>query len=135
MRHLLRTNIHFNRSQDSLGRLQELAILDCSNNRLQALPKSVCQLLNLQYLSLKHNSLRILPFNLGFATSLTSLYLDDNELIALPPTLGYCTRLKLLTCCRNILEVFAEFGGATRVPFVFLIVIGGYLSKKRLYAH
>jgi hypothetical protein len=114
-----------------LGRLHQLRILFCSNNRFTRLPAVLgsCPKLTmigfranqievvedgalparLQWLILTENRLARLPAALGNCRKLQKLMLSGNELTGLPPEMAACENLELLRLAANRLEVLPEW--------------------------
>lgn len=96
--------VALNRLPDSLGSLQNLAILIVSDSAIRTLPATMGRLTSLTTLDLSNNqSLRSLPVSIGdLSTSLTTLSLTNCvSLTELPDSIGRLTALSslsLLSC-------------------------------------
>jgi Leucine-rich repeat (LRR) protein len=80
-----------------------LAELVLDDNRLTALPDSLCWVLpSLTRLSVRRNQLAgALPLRIGLMTALTALDVAQNRLRTLPPGLALLTRLRTLSTAGN----------------------------------
>ncbi|MFL6273920.1 MAG: COR domain-containing protein [Blastocatellia bacterium] len=78
---------------EQISRLEQLKVLDLTNNKLTALPDWLSNLTNLTTLDLSNNELTALPDWLANLTNLTVLYLTGNKLTALPDWLANLTNL------------------------------------------
>ncbi|OJJ22027.1 hypothetical protein BKI52_08280 [marine bacterium AO1-C] len=80
---------------DNFGNLRLVDdVLDLSNNKLKALPASICQLTHLKKLKLEHNKLKNLPKEFGELINLEELQLAYNQLKSLPESFENLTKLK-----------------------------------------
>lgn len=77
--------------------------LRLSNNRIETLPDSLCDLTQLTKLELDGNQIRALPVRLGDLATLTRLELRDNKLESLPDSIAQLILLTQLNCSNNSL--------------------------------
>lgn len=83
---------------DAMTAMRELRL---DENKLEALPRSLCSLSNLQRLSITRNGLRAFPDHLHRMAALRFLYLDDNEIEIIPPSICRAHNLVELSLCSN----------------------------------
>lgn len=88
----------------AIGRLTKLVVLSVTNNRLQTLPPSICDLVNLEQLWLNNNALVSLPSDLHRLEKLERLVVCDNLLQALPSEIADMPQLLHLVYASNPLE-------------------------------
>ena len=85
----------------SLQQYQLLLTLNCSDNKLSALPWDIGSLHALQTLDCGNNNLTTLPASIDGLTSLTRLDCSSNQLNHLPDSIGALYRLHYLNCSNN----------------------------------
>ena len=89
-----------------LGLLQNLEQFHCLHCDLQELPSSLCELKNLKILDCSYNELKSLPSEFGLLQNLEVFYCDNNQLSSLPFSLGNLSNLKTFWCNHNNLSSF-----------------------------
>jgi Leucine rich repeat len=85
--------------------IQQVQILNSTNNKLTQLPTTIGSLTNLKKLYLHTNKLTQLPSTIGSLTNLQSLNLDNNQLTQLPSTIGSLINLECLYLDNNYLNI------------------------------
>jgi internalin A len=81
--------------------LNNLQVLNLSDNYLTSIPPEIGQLTNLQHLYLTTNHLSHVSPEIGLLTNLQALYLDDNRLTSIPPEIGQLTNLQFMFLNNN----------------------------------
>lgn len=79
-----------------------------SNNRIQALPTQLGQLVNLKILLSDLNALARLPSTIGQCRSLRILNLASNNLLYIPSEIGQLRELRVLNLANNYLRFLPE---------------------------
>ena len=87
-----------------IGQLVNLETLILSNNKLTFLPVEIGKLVNLRMLDLFTNQFTFLPVEIGQLVALQNLYLSNNKLTFLPSSLGECHQLQHLVYNNNPIE-------------------------------
>jgi hypothetical protein len=85
----------------SIGHLEHLRYLYCSNNLLLTFPVTFCQLTKLEILHAEYNHLKFFPTCLQYLPQLRALYLKDNAIGYLPAEIGKLQGLDILDLRRN----------------------------------
>jgi Leucine-rich repeat (LRR) protein len=89
---------------ETVVQLEQLLILDLSENELRDLPPEIGNLQNLTWLYLRNNPLSFLPPEIGNLQNLTWLILECNELSSLSPEIGTLQNLTMLALGTNQLS-------------------------------
>jgi Leucine-rich repeat (LRR) protein len=108
-----------------------LTVLILSNNRLNSLPESICELASLKKLDVTHNSLVSLPTSLGRLISLVELNITGNKTLKLLPDLNGLSSLEVLRCADCSLTTLpASLGiGSSCIKLIELDASGNLLSS------
>ncbi|MCP4107686.1 MAG: AAA family ATPase [Desulfobacteraceae bacterium] len=85
--------------------LNNVTILNLSNNKLSSLPSSIGNFINLKQLIIQNNRLSLLPREIGNLKKLQILNLSNNQLTFLPPLVGNFINLKQLIIQNNRLSL------------------------------
>ena len=110
------SNNKLNRLPATIGQIYKLKRLDLSRNRLRGLSPKIGQLTNLQDLNLNENKLRSLTTKIGQLTQLQNFNLSSNQLISLCPNIGHLVHLIQLNVSSNQLNSLPpEIGQLTRL--------------------
>uniref|UniRef100_A0A182KGN9 Disease resistance R13L4/SHOC-2-like LRR domain-containing protein n=1 Tax=Anopheles christyi TaxID=43041 RepID=A0A182KGN9_9DIPT len=112
------SNNHLEELPLSLSSMPKLRILNCSINRLNTLPRGFGAFPVLEVLDLSYNNLNehVLPGNFFMMDSLRALYLGDNEFEYLPKEIKNLKNLQILGLRDNdLLELPREIGELTRI--------------------
>ncbi|NEQ41322.1 MAG: GTPase [Okeania sp. SIO3I5] len=89
---------------ESVAKLTNLALLDLSINRLTSIPDSITKLTNLTELYLRANQLTNIPESIAKLTNLTQLHLSGNQLTNIPDSITKLTNLTRLNLSSNQLK-------------------------------
>lgn len=84
-----------------MGRLTTLTELNLHNNKLSALPVTICQLSSLTKLYASFNQITEFPAELTVLPQLLNLDLSHNKLITMPPQVDQMTTLQILELNHN----------------------------------
>ena len=109
------SGIEINQSVE-LGIIQNLEVLNLSNNQVSQLPSNIGELKNLKVLNLSNNQVSQLPSNIGELKNLEVLNLSNNQVSQLPSTIRELKNLKYLDLTGNhniaisqICEIFKNY--------------------------
>lgn len=78
----------------SIGLLAKIEVLDLSNNQLEQIPDTICDLKTLKMLILEENRLLTLPIKLNQLESVEKLYLFQNQIAELPASITSLKKLQ-----------------------------------------
>ncbi len=92
----------------SIGNLTALRILNCNGNQLSKLPDSISRLVSLRYLWLSNNRFCLLPESIVNLPSLERFYCGNNFLQELPEGMGKLVTLDVFYCENNMLKTLPE---------------------------
>ena len=93
---------------DDIGDLVNLTVLCVNNNHLKTLPHSIGRLIELTNLNLHGNQLTVLPSSIGKLINLTYLYLSNNRLTTLPDSINNLSSLTHLSLHNNQLTTLPD---------------------------
>jgi Leucine-rich repeat (LRR) protein len=96
------------RLDENIGFLVQLITLNVSDNNVEFLPPSLCDLANLQILAAHHNKLKQLPSNMSRLVSLKILILNDNRLENICEGLSCARSLREINLHNNKLKQLPE---------------------------
>lgn len=117
----------------TIGRLQNLLILNLCNNRLTSLPSELGLLKKLHTLNLGLNQLEALPASIGALKELRHLGLSDNRFTRVPGCLSRLNKLERVNLDRNpILAEQAPSHQAFMVTERLYLVKGSFLCEECL---
>lgn len=85
----------------TIGRLQNLLVLNVCNNRLTSLPSELGLLKKLQTLNLGLNQLEALPSSIAALKELRNIGLSDNRFTRVPGCLSRLSKLEKVNLDRN----------------------------------
>ena len=77
----------------NIGRLQNIQILNFSENKVTEIPDEIGELRNLEHLIVRNNTLEVLPDTLVYCEKLKGIYLSGNGFTVIPPVLFACREL------------------------------------------
>lgn len=89
---------------DDISKLENLRILDLTQNQLEKIPNNICKLSKLERLYLNHNKLVDLPDELGQLENLVRLNICDNQLREIPKGIYQLQNLRDLEIRDNQIE-------------------------------
>jgi Leucine-rich repeat (LRR) protein len=85
----------------SFKKLENLSLLNLSDNQLSLLPKEIVEFQKLKILNINSNKFTLLPAELGELSQLQELYLSNNQLTELPENLSKLKNLHILSLTGN----------------------------------
>jgi Leucine-rich repeat (LRR) protein len=91
-----------------VGLLSKLSSLDCSMNKIQMIPFSICRMISLTKLNLADNAVCHIPSSLHMLTNLTHFDLSKNRLHELGEAFFETTSLKTLYLQENQLKIISD---------------------------
>lgn len=104
-----------------IGRLNDLRVLNVSDNQLTSIPTEIGDMKSLVRLNLSSNKLAALPSEIGKLTELNNLNLSRNKLRSLPKTIGDLISLQYLRADGNSLrELPNEIGALHKLRILSL---------------
>ena len=86
------------------SKLKYLESLDLSHNIIGKISKKVTNLQNLKILNLSDNYISVLPYFLKDIKHLEELHLNNNKIELIPSSIQFFTSLKILNLSQNIIE-------------------------------
>lgn len=114
----------------TIGRLQNLRILNLCNNRLTSLPSELGLLKKLHTLNLGLNQLEALPASIGALKELRHIGLSDNRFIRVPGCLSKLKKLERVNLDRNpILTRQADSNESPVIAEKFYVVKKSFLCE------
>ncbi|NEP80618.1 MAG: GTPase [Okeania sp. SIO3B3] len=93
---------------ESISKITNLTRLDLRNNQLTSIPESISKLTNLTRLDLSGNQLTSIPESISKITNLTKLYLSYNQLKSIPKSISKLTNLTEFDLSHNLLTNIPE---------------------------